>query len=370
MAPTATTNGRNMEGDNNQRNVGRAKVAVLGAGSYGTAIAYVASHSSTVSLFCRDKEQAETINRLRFNPKRFKHITLPKNLVATTDFRECVKDADLILHCIPAQATSKFVRRYGKFVPCGVPYVSTSKGIHLETGTLMSECLELAFQGRASDSDSDACASKRAEIPLAFLSGPSFAAEMMQKHPVGVVVASNDSWCRKRVQKILSGKFFRVYTTNDVIGVEVGGALKNPLAIGTGCVKGLGFGQSSIAAIVTRGWLEMSELAVALGGRKETLAGLSGFGDLMLTCYSDKSRNNRFGQCLARGLTPGEAVTEIGEVVEGFPTAIEIMKLAKEHHLKLPLFSAVEKLVTGKKSAKEIFDKLMEGSPCEERFIG
>lgn len=340
-------------------------IAVLGAGSYGTALAFVCGKNHNVKLLCRDKNQAETINKTKFNPKRFKTIKLPNTLKATTSVVDCVKDADIILHCIPAQKTQDFVEENYKIFPIGIPYVSTSKGINNKTGKLMSDCLEAAFQGRATDQTS-----KRAEIPLCYISGPSFAAEMMLNHPVSVVAASHDSWAAKRIQSVLSDTHFRIYTTDDVIGVEVGGALKNPLAIGTGCAKGLGFGQSSIAGMVTRGCLEMSQLALALGGRKETLNGLSGFGDLMLTCYSDKSRNNRFGQALARGATVEEAIEEIGEVVEGLPTAIEVEKLAKKLHLRLPLFEAVASLVKGEKTPDELFKILMSAPPAEERFVG
>lgn len=340
-------------------------VAVLGAGSFGTALAYVCGQQHKVKLLCRENEQKIEINKNHRNPKRFSEVKLPENVTATTSIKDCVQGVDIILHCIPAQKTQDFVEKNYKLFPTNVPYVSTSKGIDTKNGRLMSECLAHAFNGRATDT-----VDTRADIPLAFLSGPSFAADMVSHHPLSVVVASHDSWCAKRVQSILSNKFFRVYTTDNVIGVEVGGALKNPLAIGTGCTKGLGFGQSTIAGIVTRGCLEMSQLALALGGRAETLSGLSGFGDLMLTCYSDKSRNNRFGQALAKGLTVEEAVKEIGEVVEGFPTAIEVEKLATRLNLKLPLFSAVAKLVKGEKTPEEIFNSLTAVMPSEERFIG
>lgn len=365
------------------------KIAVLGAGAFGTALAFAAASGTqhTVYLYCRDKAQAETINRDHYNPKRNSQCKLPETIIATTDLEKCVHNAAIILHCIPAQRTYEFIQQFGHLVPSNIPYVCTSKGIHLETGMLMSDCLQAAFAGRATDNPGelvdvdgdaemkngrqnvDSCVG-RAEIPLAFLSGPSFAIDIMNKCPVSVVVASHDTWAAKRIQKVLSTKYFRIYTTDDVIGVEVGGALKNPLAIGTGCAKGLGFGQSTIASIVTRACMEMSALSAAMGGRKETLTGLSGFGDLMLTCYSDKSRNNRFGQCLAKGMSASEAIDEIGEVVEGFPTAKEVVKLAKRYHLTLPLFFAVESLLSGRRSPKELFNVLLESQPGQERFIG
>jgi len=229
---------------------------------------------------------------------------------------------------------------------------------------LMSEAITEAFGNRAIEGET------RAEVPLAYLSGPSFAKEMVNKHPMSVVVASHDQWCANRVQQLLTCPHFRIYTSDDVVDVEIGGALKNPLAIGAGCAQGLGFGQSTVAGIVTRGCQEMKTLALALGGRDETLAGLSGVGDLMLTCYSSLSRNNRFGAALARGLTPEEACEEIGEVVEGYPTALEVVKLAKENNLKLPLFSAVAALVSGNRTPKELMSKMLNSEPGKERFLG
>ena len=161
---------------------------------------------------------------------------------------------------------------------------------------------------------------------------------MMQKHPISVVVASKDKWAANYIQELLSSQYLRIYTTDDVIGVEVGGALKNPLAIAAGIARGLGYGQSSIAALVTRGCLEMKMFAMAMGAREETVSGLSGIGDLMLTCYSSMSRNNKFGELLAKGMDAESACKQIGEVVEGLPTTKEIIIIAKE---KTHLFAII-----------------------------
>ena len=205
-------------------------------------------------------------------------------------------------------------------------------------------------------------------IPLAYLSGPSFAKEMVEGHPMSVVVAAADIEVAQTVQTILSCTTFRCYVVTDVIGVEVGGALKNPLAIGAGMASGLGFGQSTIAGLVTRGCREMAMLAVALGGRAETLAGLSGVGDLMLTCFSSLSRNNRFGAALAQGKSVEEATAEIGEVVEGYPTAGEVVRLAKLHNLSLPLFSAVASVLDGSTKLDEAMGRVMDRPVGLETF--
>ena len=290
---------------------------------------------------------------------------IPANVTATSNIDEALKDADVIIHCIPAQHTPKFVQSIASKIPSNTPYVSTAKGIHVASHSLMSEAIPRALGEHA----------KR--VQLAYLSGPSFAKEMVKGHPVSVIVASYalgdgtkppQPETALTVQKILNAERFRIYVSDDVIGVEVGGALKNPLAIGAGMAIGCGFGQSTIAGIVTRGCREMRLLAVALGGRPETLAGLSGIGDLMLTCFSSLSRNNRCGRALAEGKTADQITKEMGEVVEGVPTASEVVALAKTHKLHLPLFFAVNEIIAGRLTAKSALSLLMRTPPGKETF--
>ena len=306
-------------------------------------------------LYCRSEAQRDAINATRRNPKRFSDIELPAKIEATSSVADAVRGAACVLHCIPSQHTPRFVRENAGIFPTGVPYVSTSKGVHRESHMLMSDAI------------ADALGEHRSRIPLAFLSGPSFAKEMMAGHPMMVVVASNPLETAERVQAVVNSPKFRIYVTDDVIGVEVGGALKNPLAIGPGMASGLGHGQSTIAGLVTRGCREMAMLSIALGGRAETLAGLSGAGDLMLTCFSTLSRNNRFGSALARGKTVDEAISEIGEVVEGYPTAAEVARLAEENGLHLPLFMAVHAILKGDISPEAALMKLMSPPPGLEK---
>lgn len=339
------------------------KIAVLGAGSYGTALACVlAAQGHRIVMYARDEAQVQTINSEHRNPKRLSDVQLDPLISATAVVSEAVDGASLILHAVPAQHTPQFVRQHAAVLPVGVPYVSTVKGIHVESHMLMSDAIPEAMGGRATDGV------QRAEVPIAYLSGPSFAKEMAAGHPISVVVASHDSWCAQRVQDIMSSQKFRVYISDDVVGVEVGGALKNPLAIGAGIAAGLGFGQSTLAGLITRGCHEMAMLAVALGGRAETLSGLSGVGDLMLTCFSSLSRNNRFGGCIAKGMTADEGFAEIGEVVEGYPTAGEVVRLAKIHNLRLPLFFAVDEILSGRLSPQDALATLMTSAPGHENF--
>lgn len=334
----------------------KCKICVLGGGSYGTALAYVAAahRGHEVSLLVRTAEQAAIINETHRNPRRFPDTNLPNTIVATSDVKEAVKDASLVLHAIPAQVTPEFLRSISAHLVSGVPLVSTSKGIHVMSHKFMPEAIAEALGSRAS------------EIPQAFLSGPSFAKEMVLDHPISVVVASEDLSIARRVSDLISSVLFRVYLSDDVVGVEVGGALKNPLAIGAGMASGLGYGQSTIASLVTRGSREISMISAALGGKSETQSGLSGVGDLMLTCFSSLSRNNRFGVCLARGLSVEEAIKEIGETVEGFPTAQEIVRIGQEHGLRLPLFNTLGAILNGDITPKDALKAVMSSAPGHE----
>lgn len=341
-------------------------VCILGAGSYGTAMAFVAGRQGhRVKLWMRNEETARTAQATRFNPKRFQKNKLPDSVAVTSDLKDALNGADIIMHCIPAQHTPGFVRKIASILPAGVPYVSTAKGIHVASHMLMSEAIP------------DALGEHRNRVPVAYLSGPSFAKEMVMGHPIGVVIASYakgdgtkppEPVTAIHVQSVLNSDRFRVYVSDDVIGVEVGGALKNPLAIGAGMASGCGFGQSTVALIVTRGCREMRMLALALGGRPETLAGLSGVGDLMITCFSSLSRNNRCGRALAEGKTVSQIMKEMGEVVEGVPTAAEIVSLAKKHNLRLPIFTAVNDILSGRRQVAHAFKALVEGKPGMETF--
>ena len=341
------------------------KIAVLGAGSFGTAMAFIASHKyDQVNIFCRDPEQARHINKHHVNPKRMSDFILPSSIVAFDNVKDAIDGIEMIIHAIPVQNTIEFVSSICHILP-SVPYISTSKGICIDTHEFVSSAIERAMDGRASYGED----LSRPNIPLAFISGPSFAKEIMSKHPISLVVASKDKWCSDFIQSKLSSNFLRIYTTDDVDGVEIGGALKNPMAIAAGIARGLGYGNSSIAALVTRGCMEMKHFARALGARDETVSGLSGIGDLMLTCYSSMSRNNRFGELISQGISSAEACNIIGEVVEGLPTANEIVLMAKKRNIKLPLYFLINKILQNNITAKEALEIMMSAKLTEERFI-
>jgi glycerol-3-phosphate dehydrogenase len=300
-----------------------------------------------VTIWARNEETCASITKNRKHPLRFKNFVMPKTIRATSNMVDAVANADLIIHAIPAQHTPAFLRKYRDIIPKEVIFVSTAKGILVETEQLMSEAIvEALGEGR--------------NQPLAYLSGPSFAKEMIEGHPMAVVVASTDEAVAITVQSWLSSKAFRIYHTTDVIGVEVGGAIKNPLAIGAGMANGLGYGQSTLAALVTRGCNELMKLSVAMGGRPETLYGLSGVGDLMLTSFSTLSRNRTLGYRMAKeGLTLEEALAASGEVVEGVATAKVAAKLCIKYNLDLPLFTNLALILEGKITPNEALDSVM-----------
>lgn len=316
------------------------KVVIFGSGSYGTALATVAARRGhEVVMTTRREELVESVNKEHKNCTRLQDFELLPNITATTDMAAALEGAGMIIHAVPAQNTFDYISTYAHLIPEDVPIVSTSKGIYTETLELMSDVFPRAL--------------KRTNQPLAFLSGPSFAKEIMLAHPILVTCASTDEKVASFVAETLSTQIFRIYMTDDVIGVEVGGALKNPLAIVSGLLQGLGYGASTSAALVTRGCSEMKKLAVAMGGRAETLAGLSGVGDLVLTANSKQSRNFTVGFRLAQGESL-EAITEsMGEVAEGVPTASVAEELMKKYNLNLPIFSTAQKVITGEISHKE-----------------
>merc|ERR1719204_867737 len=334
------------------------KCTVLGAGSYGTALAYVLAMSGhDVTIWCRKAEVCASINDHHINPKRFSDKILPENLKAEPDLAKAVTSATHIFHALPAQVTAGFLAGNRKlFLEQQKIVVCTAKGIDAKSGLLMSQVFEEILG---------------ANYPCAFLSGPSFAKEMLADHPMAVTIASKDRQVGMSAQSLFDKNRFRCYYSPDVIGVEIGGALKNPLAIGAGMARGKGFGQSTIAGIVTRGVVEMQKLCVAMGGQVETLQGLSGMGDLMLTCFSSLSRNNRFGYLIgSEGLSLEEAAERIGEVVEGAPTAAVVLKKMEEYNVRMPLFQCVGLVLAGKLEVDAAMDLAMSKSTIGVEEMG
>lgn len=307
------------------------KVAVLGAGSWGTALAsLLARNGHDTVIWGRNAEQVRTINENHENTRYLPGISLPESLKASTDLAETVRDADFILVVTPSHAFKETVLALAPYRKSGVGVSWASKGFEPGSGRFLHE---VAAEILGDD------------VPLAVVTGPSFAKEVTQGLPTAVTVHSDDADFAQTVAEALHGPAFRAYTGNDMMGAELGGAMKNVLAVATGVADGMGLGLNARAGLITRGLNEMLRLNHALGGRAETLMGLAGLGDLVLTSTGDLSRNRRLGLALGRGQSIQEAVASIGQVVESIQTCDEVMRLAERFAMDLPISALVQRVL-------------------------
>lgn len=326
------------------------RLAVIGGGSWGTALAIVlAPRFEEVRLWIREPELAARTAGTRINDVFLPGCALPANVEVTSELGRAPQGAGIILTVVPSRYVRGVVSAMLPELDGSAAFVSATKGI--EPGTLlrMSEVLagvlNPAFPGR-----------------IAVLSGPSFAREVAEGEPAAIAVASEDDGLARGIQEAFSGRTFRLYRNSDVVGVEVGAALKNVIAIAAGICQGLGLGSNSRAALITRGLAEITRLAVAMGGRPQTMAGLAGLGDLVLTCTGELSRNRRVGLELAAGKGIGEIVGGMQMVAEGVETTFAAMALARKFQVDLPITEQMESILEGKKSPGEALRELMERS--------
>jgi glycerol-3-phosphate dehydrogenase (NAD(P)+) len=307
-----------------------SKVAVLGAGAWGTALASVLAEGegSRVVLWSRRRELADQLNAARENTRYLPGFRLPEGVSSTDDLAAAVEGADMTVFVVPSHATREVALAAARHLRPGAPVVSATKGI--ETGSLMfmDEVLSEELPARERDR-------------LAFLSGPSFARELARRLPTAVVIASRSADVAAEVMRRFHTPYLRTYASDDVAGVECGGALKNVIAIAAGAVDGLGFGHNTRAALITRGLAEVAKLAMARGGSALTLAGLAGLGDLVLTCTGELSRNRTVGLEMGRGLGLAEVLAGLGHVAEGIRTAESAHALAQKLGVDMPITSAV-----------------------------
>lgn len=308
-------------------------VTVLGAGSWGTALAaLIARHGHPTTLWGRDAGIVAAIDGQHENPRYLPGIALPEALSATTDLETAVAGADWLLVVVPSHAFAETVSALVPIRPAGAGIAWATKGFEPGSGRFLHEV--------AADLVGD-------HVPLAVVTGPSFAKEVAAGLPTALTVHGDDDGFCQDVAEALHGPAFRAYTGNDMRGAELGGAMKNVLAVATGVADGMGLGLNARAGLITRGLNEMLRLNIAIGGRPETLMGLAGLGDLVLTCTGDLSRNRRLGLALGQGKDIGEAVREIGQVVESIQTADEVMRLADRHGVELPIASNVRDVLHG-----------------------
>ena len=303
------------------------RLAIIGAGAWGTALALVARRAGAdVAIWARSAAIAAAINERRENPVYLSGVALDPSVAATTDIAAAIANADAALLAVPAQFLRETLGACAASLPARLPLLLCAKGI--ETGSLKTMA-ELAGELRPT-------------VPLAVLSGPSFAAEVARDLPTAVVIASRDSSLAEFFAAALGNPRFRPYLSEDVAGVELGGAVKNVLAIACGIVDGLKLGDNARAALITRGLAEMTRLGLAKGARAETFAGLSGLGDLVLTCCGGLSRNHTLGVALGRGQSLGEALAGSRSVVEGVASAASIAALAASLGAEMPIVAAVD----------------------------
>jgi len=325
------------------------RIAVIGAGGWGTALAnLMAAKGLPVTLWGYDAQHVEELRASRMNTPFLPGIRLHDNVTPTADMAGAA-DADLLLVVPPSKGMRGVARSLAAVAPRGV-LVSCTKGIEQGSGLRMSEILAAAMPGAR----------------LAVLSGPSHAEEVAIGMPTAVVLGCEDAALATEVQHAMTGQTFRVYTSTDVAGIELGGALKNIFAIAAGVSDGLGFGDNSKAALVTRALVELVRLGTALGGRKATFRGLSGIGDLMVTCFSRHSRNRAVGERLGRGETPASIATSMQMVAEGVPTALSAVECARRLGIDTPIIDAVHGLLYANKSPREVLIEILSREPKPE----
>ena len=326
------------------------KIAILGAGSWGTALALVLLRSRRphrVCLWARRPELAEALRNARVNADYLPGFDLPGELEVTSDLRVALEGAQIVLGVVPSEHARTICTQALPHLRPEMALVSATKGLDAPVPARISQVL---------------CGVVGARFParVAVISGPSFAREVARGDPTAVVVASEDPALATQIQEEFAGPAFRLYTNGDVAGVELGGAVKNVIAIAAGVCAGLGLGHNSMAALVTRGLAEITRLAVALGGRRETLGGLAGLGDLVLTCTGALSRNRSVGVALGQGKTLAEIQSGMRMVAEGVRTTAATLELARQHELEMPITEQMHAVLYQGRAPKDAIRELME----------
>lgn len=319
------------------------RVAVIGAGSWGTTVAHLAACRTPTTLWARDVAVADEVDQSSTNERYLPGLALSPNLRATTSADDALRDADIVVVGVPSHGVRDTVSAMASSVPADAAIVSLTKGFEQGSGKRMTEVLTEVLSGRS----------------VGVLTGPNLAKEILSGQVAASVVAMSDSDAARRVQEVLSGDTFRVYTNDDVVGCEVGGALKNVIAIASGMADGLGSGDNTRAAVITRGLAELTRLGVAMGGDPMTFAGLAGMGDLVATCISSQSRNRHVGEELGRGRTIDEIVAEMNMVAEGVKAAPVAVELAHEHGVEMPIAEQVAAVCAGRATARDAYRELL-----------
>ncbi len=323
------------------------KIVILGDGSWGTTLCvYLAKKGYAVTLWGPFPAYMETVQKNRYNSKFLPGIRIPKEVTVTGNLKKALKDADLIVFAIPSKYTLKILKKIKKIEIdfSDTPFLSVTKGV------LTSNLMRI----------SEVVADVLGDIPFATLSGPTIAMEVAREIPSTAVVASKSKRLSVEIQEVFNSDLFRIYTNTDVIGVELGGSVKNIIALACGVCDGLGFGTNTKAAILTRGLAEMMRLGKALGAKEKTFAGLSGLGDLVTTCFSPCSRNRSVGERLGQGQSAKTIASSMSMVAEGIETVKAVYQLSEKYHVSMPITSEVYNIVYKNKKALQAVSDLMQ----------
>ena len=325
------------------------KVAIIGSGSWGVALAiHLAKMNNEVKIWSFEKEEADLIN----NEKKCKflpNVDLPDNIVCYTNMEEVIKDSDVVLHVTPSKFTRNIIKQYKGYLS-NQPVIMCSKGFESDTLYTLNEVMK----------------EEMPNIKTGVFSGPSHAEEVAIGVPTAIVIASKDEKVRCDIQDLFMNENMRIYTSEDLIGVEVGGGLKNIIAFCAGIAAEIGLGDNSFAALVTRGLVEIKRLGTAMGGNVDTIYGLTGLGDLLVTCLSEHSRNRRAGKLIGRGLSIEEAKKEVGMTIESIDNIEVAYKLAKKYNIEMPIVNAVYSvLYEGLKSELAVKMLMTRQRKCE-----
>lgn len=325
-------------------------VAVLGAGSWGTTVASLAAANASTTLWARSAELAAEIDERHTNTPYLPGLALHPTLRATSSLEEAVEPADVLVVGVPSHGFRATLEQVAKHVRPWIPIVSLSKGLEQGTALRMTQVIDDVLPGH----------------PTGVLAGPNLAREVLQGYAAAAVVAMQDEHVAASLQDLFANRSFRVYTNTDVLGSEMGGALKNVVAIAAGMAEGLGVGDNTRAMVITRGLAEITRLGVAMGGDQRTFAGLTGLGDLMATCMSPLSRNRTVGEKLARGKSIDEVMAEMKMVAEGVKSCRVVLELAERHDVDMPIVREVDAVVNRGGRASDAYRGLLRIAPTSE----
>jgi glycerol-3-phosphate dehydrogenase (NAD(P)+) len=327
------------------------RVVVLGAGSWGTTVAHLAAHNTPTLLWARDAEVAREIDEEHRNSRYLADYELHEKLQATDDLAEAVRQADVLVMGVPSAGFRQTLVEVQNHLRPWVPVVSLAKGLEQGTKLRMTEVIQEVLPGH----------------PYGVMTGPNLAKEILAGHAAAAVVAMSDTTVAAKLQDLFATDLFRVYVNNDVVGSEVAGALKNVIALASGMADGLGAGDNTRAAVITRGLAELTRLGVAMGGDPHTFAGLAGMGDLLATCISSQSRNRHVGEELGRGKTIEQIIEEMDQVAEGVKTARVVLELADQYGVEMPIAAEVAGVCGGTADANDAYRGLLRRDVAHER---